>query len=107
MTVLGDYLVVGVNTDRSVKALKGTDRPINNEDDRAYLLSSLSCVDKVVLFDDDTPYELIKMIAPDFLVKGGDYKEDEVVGREFARNTVILPLVKGYSTTRIITKAGR
>lgn len=61
----------------------------------------------MVLFDDDTPYELIKMIAPDFLVKGGDYKEDEVVGREFARNTVILPLVKGYSTTRIITKAGR
>lgn len=102
---LGDYLVVGINTNRSVKALKGEARPVNDENDRAFLLSSLRCVDRVVLFDDDTPYELIKLIAPDILVKGGDYREDEVVGREFAKETVIIPLVEGYSTTGIIAKA--
>jgi len=103
--VLGDYLVVGVNTNRSVRELKGKTRPVNDENDRAFLLASLRCVDRVVLFDDNTPYELIKMVEPDILVKGGDYREDEVVGREYAKKTVILPLVEGYSTTGIIAKA--
>lgn len=102
---LGDYLIVGINTNRSVKALKGITRPVNDEYDRAFLIASLRCVDRVVLFDDDTPYELIKMVVPDILVKGGDYREDEVVGREFAGKTVILPLVEGYSTTAIIARA--
>lgn len=101
---LGDYLIVGINTNRSVRALKGVNRPVNDENDRAFLLSSLRCVDRVVFFDDDTPYELIKMIAPDILVKGGDYRVDEVVGREFAKETVIMPLVEGYSTTGIIAR---
>lgn len=104
---LGDYLIVGINTNRSVKALKGETRPLNDENDRAFILSSLRCVDRVVLFDDDTPYELIKVVAPDVLVKGGDYREDEVVGREFAKKTVIVPLVEGYSTTGMIAKAER
>ena len=103
---LGDYLIVGINTNRSVKALKGVSRPVNDEYDRAFLIASLRCVDRVVLFDDDTPYELIKKVAPDVLVKGGDYREDEVVGREFAKETVILPFVEGYSTTGIIVRAG-
>lgn len=102
---LGDYLIVGINTNRSVRALKGMTRPINDENDRAFLIASLRCVDRVVLFDDDTPYELIKTVAPDILVKGGDYREDEVVGREFAKETVILPFVKGYSTTGMIVRA--
>lgn len=101
---LGDYLVIGINTNRSVRALKGELRPVNDENDRAFLLSSLRCVDRVVLFDDDTPYELIKMIAPDILVKGGDYSVDDVVGREFAKETVIIPLIDGYSTTGTISK---
>lgn len=102
---LGDYLIVGVNTNRSVRALKGVTRPVNDEKDRAFLLSSLRCVDRVVFFDDDTPYELIKMVAPDILVKGGDYRVDEVVGREFAKETVIMSLVEGYSTTQIIARS--
>lgn len=98
----GDHLIVGLNTDRSVKTLKGASRPVNNEEDRALVLSALSCVDKVVLFDEDTPYDLIKMIEPDELVKGGDYKESDVVGREFAGKVTIMPIVEGYSTTSII-----
>lgn len=100
----GDCLIVGLNTDRSVKALKGACRPINTQEDRALVLSSLSCVDKVVLFDEDTPYELIKMIEPDELVKGGDYMESDVIGREFAGRVIIIPTVEGYSTTGIVHK---
>lgn len=100
----GDFLIVGLNTDRSVKALKGDCRPINTQEDRALVLSSLSCVDKVVLFDEDTPYELIKMIEPDELVKGGDYAESDVIGKEFAGQVIIIPTVEGYSTTGIVHK---
>ncbi|WP_166429802.1 PfkB family carbohydrate kinase [Lacrimispora aerotolerans] len=100
----GDHLIVGLNTDRSIKALKGDMRPVNNQEDRALLLSSLSFVDKVVLFDEVTPYDLIKMIKPDKLIKGGDYKECNVVGREFANEVIIVPIVEGYSTTNIILK---
>lgn len=100
----GNHLIVGLNTDRSVKALKGPSRPINNQEDRALVLSSLECVDKVILFDEDTPYNLIQRIRPDELVKGGDYKADEVVGGEFAGKVVIIPAVNGYSTTGLIHK---
>lgn len=99
---LGDLLVVGVNTDASVKRLKGESRPINNEDDRAYLLESLACVDYIIKFGEDTPHELLSHIRPDILVKGGDYKVEEVVGREFAQEVILIDFVNGYSTTKTI-----
>ncbi len=101
---LGDLLVVGVNTDASVKRLKGESRPINNEDDRAYLLESLACVDYVIKFGEDTPHELLSHIRPDILVKGGDYKVEEVVGREFAEEVILIDFVDGYSTTKTIQR---
>ncbi|MEJ5283908.1 MAG: bifunctional D-glycero-beta-D-manno-heptose-7-phosphate kinase/D-glycero-beta-D-manno-heptose 1-phosphate adenylyltransferase HldE [Brevinematia bacterium] len=103
---LGDILVIGLNSDSSVKRLKGESRPINNENDRALMLSALEMVDYVVLFNEDTPYEILSKIKPDILVKGGDYKVENVVGREFAKETIILNFVDGYSTTSIIKKAG-
>lgn len=101
---LGDILVVGVNSDESVKRLKGQDRPINNQDDRAYLLSALECVDYVVIFEEDTPYELIERIKPDILVKGADYKDKEVVGSDIAGETVLIDFIEGKSTTSTIEK---
>jgi D-beta-D-heptose 7-phosphate kinase / D-beta-D-heptose 1-phosphate adenosyltransferase len=101
---LGDILVIGLNTDGSVKRLKGESRPLNKQNDRAIVLSALSAVDYVVLFDEDTPHNLIKEIKPDFLVKGGDYTPEKVVGREFAGKTVIIDFVNGYSTTSTIEK---
>lgn len=103
---MGDVLVVGLNTDASVKRLKGEERPINNQDARALVLASLSFVDAVVLFDEDTPYELIKTIRPDVLVKGADYKPEEIVGYDivtsYGGTVATIPLVEGYSTTRLI-----
>lgn len=103
---LGDYLIVGINSDASVRRLKGQERPINSEDARAELLGALECVDAVVVFDDDTPLALIEAILPDVLVKGGDYRPDEVVGRAEVEaaggKLVLIPLVQGHSTTRII-----
>lgn len=101
---LGDILVVGLNSDRSVKALKGEERPINSQEDRAYLLASLECVDFVIIFDELTPYELIKEISPSILVKGADYEGKEVVGSEFAKEVRLLEFVEGKSTTNIIKK---
>lgn len=101
---LGDILVVGLNSDRSVKALKGEERPINSQEDRAYLLASLECVDFVIIFDELTPYELIKEISPSVLVKGADYEGKEVVGSEFAKEVRLLEFVEGKSTTNIIKK---
>lgn len=101
---LGDKLIIGLNTDASVKRLKGESRPINGEDDRAYLLESLACVDYVVKFGEDTPHELLSQIRPDVLVKGGDYKIEEVIGREFAGEVVLIDFVEGYSTTKTIQK---
>lgn len=98
----GDKLIIGINTDSSVKRLKGDGRPLNRQEDRAILLAALQCVDLVVLFDGDTPYELIKAVKPDVLVKGGDYKPEEVVGREFAGELKLVQFVDGYSTTNII-----
>lgn len=99
---LGDLLVLGLNSDSSVKRLKGESRPINNEKDRAIILSALECVDYIIIFDEDTPFELIKNLKPDILVKGGDYKIENVVGREYAKETVLIDFVDGYSTTKII-----
>lgn len=104
---LGDILIIGLNSDGSVKRLKGTERPINNEKDRAFVLDALEAVDYVVIFDEDTPFELIKTIKPDYLVKGGDYKPENVVGKEFAGQVVIIDFVNGYSTTSTIDKMRR
>ena len=101
---LGDLLVLGLNSDNSVKRLKGNDRPINNEMDRSIVLSALECINYISIFDEDTPLELIKIVKPDILVKGGDYKIEDVVGREFAKETVLINFVDGYSTTNIIKK---
>ena len=100
---LGDHLIVGVNSDASIRRLKGSLRPIVAEEDRAYHLAALRAVDAVVVFDEDTPYELIREIRPDVLVKGGDYSPDDVVGKEFAGRVQIIPFVDGYSTTKLIT----
>jgi len=99
---LGDTLVVGLNSDASVKVLKGEDRPVNNQQDRAEMLLALEFVDYVIIFGDETPYELIKTVKPDILVKGGDYNAEEVVGREFSGKVEIIPFVDGYSTTNFI-----
>lgn len=99
---LGDVLIIGVNSDESVKRLKGPDRPINQERDRALLLSAFDFVDYVTVFGEDTPLELISSVRPDILVKGGDYRADQVVGREYAGETRILPFVDGYSSTKVI-----
>lgn len=100
----GDALIVGLNSDASVKRLKGESRPINIAQDRAYLLAALEAVDFVVPFEDDTPYELIKMIKPDTLVKGGDYEGKDVVGTEFAGELKLVDFVDGKSTTMTIKK---
>jgi D-beta-D-heptose 7-phosphate kinase/D-beta-D-heptose 1-phosphate adenosyltransferase len=101
-----DYLIIGVNSDASVKRLKGNDRPINHEQSRALLLASLAIADAVVIFEEDTPLELIKSILPDVLVKGGDYTLDQIVGAtEVISNggkVIVNPLVDGFSTTGII-----
>jgi D-beta-D-heptose 7-phosphate kinase/D-beta-D-heptose 1-phosphate adenosyltransferase len=103
-----DYLVVGVNSDSSTKQLKGPGRPINDQQSRAIVIASLLMVDMVVIFDEETPLELIKAINPDVLVKGGDYTEDQIVGaKEVKANggkVVINPIVEGFSTTSIIEK---
>ncbi|MEA1916523.1 MAG: D-glycero-beta-D-manno-heptose-7-phosphate kinase [Campylobacterota bacterium] len=100
----GDVLIVGLNSDASVKRLKGESRPINHEDDRAYLLAALEAVDYVVKFGEDTPYELIKMIEPDTLVKGGDYEGKSVVGSEFSKELKLVTFVDGKSTTSTIQR---
>ena len=101
---LGDILIVGLNSDRSVKALKGDPRPVNEQNDRAKMLAALECVDFVVIFDDDTPHDLIKALKPDILVKGADYTGKKVVGSEFAKETKLIEFVEGKSTTNLINK---
>ena len=100
----GDVLILGLNSDRSVKALKGKNRPINIQLDRAYILAALEAVDYVVVFDDDTPYELIKAVKPHTLVKGGDYEGKVVVGQDIADELKLVQFVDGKSTTRTIEK---
>ncbi|MBK9419347.1 MAG: D-glycero-beta-D-manno-heptose 1-phosphate adenylyltransferase [Flavobacteriales bacterium] len=106
---LGDRLVIGLNSDASVRRLgKGDGRPFNDQESRAKLLTALRLVDAVVLFDEDTPFELIKAIGPDVLVKGGDYTEDRIVGADVvkARGGEVrsLKLVEGYSTTLLVER---
>jgi D-glycero-beta-D-manno-heptose 1-phosphate adenylyltransferase len=107
-SVLADYFIVGLNSDKSVKNLKGEGRPVNDENARALILSALSMVDAVVIFSEPTPLELVKAIEPDFLVKGGDYKVEDIAGaKEVIANggkVVINPIVEGFSTTSIIDK---
>ena len=103
----GDELVVGLNSDASVRRLKGPTLPVNTQADRALVLAALESVSAVCIFDEDTPYNLIKQVRPDVLVKGGDYKTDEIVGREFAKKVVRFPLLKGRSTTNIIKKVSK
>ncbi len=104
----GNVLIVGINTDSSVKRLKGAERPVTNEQDRAFQVASLLCVDAVCLFDEDTPGELIQLLNPDVLVKGGDYTIDKIVGADFVQQNggrvEIIPFVNGYSTTSIIDR---
>lgn len=101
-----DYLVVGLNSDASVKRLKGPERPVNDQDARSLILASLTIVDAVVIFEDDTPLRLINSVMPDVLVKGGDYSIEQIVGaREVIDNggrVVINPILQGFSTTAII-----
>jgi len=103
-----DFLVVGVNSDASTKKLKGPDRPVNNQEARATILASLLMVDAVIIFEEDTPLQLIKAIMPDVLVKGGDYTIDQIVGaKEVIGNggrVVISPILEGYSTSSMIQK---
>ena len=105
---LGDILIIGVNTDSSIKELKGNNRPIIEENSRAQQLASLEFVDAVVLFNEQTPLELIKVIKPNIITKGGDYKSEQVVGKEVTvkneGEVIIIPLTQGYSTTSILDK---
>jgi D-beta-D-heptose 7-phosphate kinase/D-beta-D-heptose 1-phosphate adenosyltransferase len=100
---LGDILIVGLNSDRSVSAIK-PGRPINSEKNRAEVLAALAAVDYVVVFSEKTPYNLIKILKPDILVKGGDWKKEDIIGSDIAKETYSLPFVKGLSTTAIIEK---
>lgn len=104
----GDVLVVAVNSDDSVRRLKGEGRPVNNLEDRMTVLSALEMVDYVTFFEEDTPYEIISKLKPHIIVKGGDYKPEEVVGKDvvesYGGKVVIAPFVKGYSTTYILRR---
>lgn len=104
---LGKHLIVGLNTDASVRRLKGETRPLISELDRARVLAALTCVDAVVLFEQDTPTELIEKIRPDILVKGGDYTPEQVAGREYAGEVRIIEFEEGYSTTGVVEKIAR
>lgn len=108
---LGDVLVVGLNSDSSVRDIKGKLRPINKEADRAIVLSALYFVDFVTIFDGATPERLIRAVKPDILVKGADWKAEEIVGADFVKSyggrVVRIPFIKGYSTTSVIDKIGK
>lgn len=107
---LGDVLILGLNSDESVRRLKGANRPVNDEQARAMVLASLSFVTAVVLFNADTPYELIQKIQPDVLVKGADYKPEEIAGHDIVTSrggeVVTIELLPGYSSTELIRKTG-
>ena len=105
---LGNYLIVGLNADSSVKRLKGDSRPVNKEDDRKFVMENLKAVDEVIIFTEDTPFNLISKIIPDILVKGGDWKEDQIVGSDIVKQNggkvFSLKFIDNYSTTGIIEK---
>jgi rfaE bifunctional protein nucleotidyltransferase chain/domain len=108
---LGDVLIVGVNSDRSVREMKGTGRPIVPEQERAEVLAALECVDAVVIFDEPTPREIVEALLPDVLVKGGDWASDQIIGREEVEGAggkvVSVPVVAGYSTSAMVEKIRR
>jgi rfaE bifunctional protein nucleotidyltransferase chain/domain len=108
---LGDALLIGLNSDRSVRRIKGPDRPITAEDERAEVLEALACVDGVVIFDAETPQDLIEAIQPDVLVKGADWAEDAIVGREIVEarggRVVRVAIEPGHSTTKIVDRIRR
>jgi rfaE bifunctional protein nucleotidyltransferase chain/domain len=108
---LGDVLIVGVNSDRSVRTNKGPGRPITPEAERVEILEALACVDAVVVFDEDTPHSIISAVQPDILVKGADWAEDAIVGRDVVEarggKVVRVPIERGYSTTAIIDRIRR
>ena len=105
---LGDALIVGLNSDRSVRSNKGPQRPITPESERAEILVALECVDAVAIFDDDTPAEIIRRVQPDVLVKGADWGPDNIVGRDTVEarggRVVRMPLLEGYSTTELLRR---
>ena len=106
---LGDILVLGLNTDQSVRRLnKGSNRPINDERTRAYVLAGLACVDLIVFFDEETPYNLIKLLQPNVLVKGKDYEVEKIIGfdilKENGGEVITIPFLEGYSTSSLIKK---
>ena len=105
---LGDKLIVGINSDMSIKKIKGNSRPIIEEDSRAKQLAAIEFIDAVILFNEDTPYNLINILKPDVLTKGGDYKKNDIIGNELINKeqgeVVIIPLTQGYSTTSILEK---
>ena len=105
---LGDALIVGVNSDRSVRANKGPSRPINPEAERAEVIAALECVDAAIVFDEDTPHEIISRLQPDVLVKGADWAEDAIVGRDVVEarggRVVRMPIEQGFSTTDLIAR---
>lgn len=99
---LGDVLIVAINSDKSLAKLKGPKRPLVPQNDRTKLLAAITAIDYVVIFNEQTPYELLKKLRPDVLVKGGDYKKEDIVGREFVKKVYRYPLVKGKSTSNLI-----
>jgi D-beta-D-heptose 7-phosphate kinase/D-beta-D-heptose 1-phosphate adenosyltransferase len=99
---LGDILIVAINSDKSLRSLKGPKRPLVKQNDRAKLLLALKSIDFVVVFNEQTPSEILRELKPDILVKGGDYKLNEIVGREFVKKIYRFPFVKGHSTTKLI-----
>jgi D-beta-D-heptose 7-phosphate kinase/D-beta-D-heptose 1-phosphate adenosyltransferase len=104
---LGDFLFIGLNSDASVRRLKGPSRPFNKAGDRAAVLAALAAVDAVIVFTEDTPLELVKVLRPDVLAKGADYRNSAVAGAQFAGKVALIPLLKGRSTTALAGKMGR
>ena len=108
---LGDHLIVAVNSDRSVEAIKGSGRPIVAQEDRAELVAALGCVDTVLIFDEDNPFKVIETLRPDVLVKGGDWAEEDIIGADLVKEAggrvERIPFVTGYATTDIVERIRR
>ena len=101
---MGNILVIGLNSDESVKRLKGTDRPINNIDERALILSLFDFVDYIIIFSEDTPLNIIKLLKPNIIVKGSDYKKENIIGSGYVNNVILFDYINGKSSTSIVNK---